>query len=52
MRKAAIPNLEVKVWTQKNELPRGEKLCSLTQNSVTTRRSFVITDIGYDRTKD
>ena len=52
MRKIAIPNIDVKVWTRKNELPRGNYLRSLTKPVIRRQRSFELTNIDYDQIKD
>ena len=44
----SIINLDVKVWTQKSELPEGIVLSSLTQPKITGQRPFELTYIEYD----
>ena len=48
MRTVYIPNIDVKVWTQKNEFPQGNYLHSLTKTETTRQRYFELMDIGYD----
>ena len=52
MNTVAIPNLDVKVWTQKNELSKGNLLRSLTQPEITRQRPFKLTYIEYDKIND
>ena len=51
-RTADIPNLYVKVWTQKSELPQENFLCSITQPNISRQGPFELTDIEYDIIKD
>ena len=44
----SIINLDVKVWTQKSELPERNFLGSLTQPKITRLRPVKLTDIEYD----
>ena len=52
MRTADIPNLYVKVWTQKSELPQENFLCSITQPNISRQGPFELTDIEYDTIED
>ena len=52
MRKDAIINIDIKIWTWKTELPQGNLLCSLTQAGITIQRPFKLTDIDYDQIRD
>ena len=52
MSRVAIPNLEVKVWTRKSELPQGDFLSYLTQPENTRQLPFELTDIGHYQIKD
>ena len=51
MNAVAVPNLEVKVWTHKTELPQGNFLRSLIQPKITSQRTFELTEIEYDLIK-
>ena len=48
----AIPNIDVKVWTRKSDLPQVNLLRSLTQPKITRQRPFELTDLEYDKIKD
>ena len=48
MRTVAIPNIEIKDWTRKNELPLGNHLRSLTHPEITRQRPLKLMDIEYD----
>ena len=48
-RTVAISNIEIKVWTRKGELSKGNLLCSLTQSKITRKITFELTDIEYDQ---
>ena len=52
MNTVAISNIEVKVWTQKSELPQGSFLRSLIQPKITRQIHVELTDIDYDLIKD
>ena len=52
MRIVAIPNLSIKVWTRKCELPQGNFLRSLTQPEITRQTTFELMDIEYDQIND
>ena len=52
MRTVSIPNIDVKVWTQKFYLPQGNTLCSVTQPKITRQRPFELTHIEYNLIKD
>ena len=47
-----ISNVDVKVWTQKNEFPQGYSLRSSTQSEITRQITSKITDIEYYWIKD
>ena len=47
-----IIDLDVKFWTQKNELPQGNFLRLLAQPEITRQRLLKLTDIKYDLIKD
>ena len=51
MRTVAVPNINIKVWSRKNELPLWNYLRSLTQPKITRQRPFELTDIEYDIVK-
>ena len=40
MKTDSIPDLDVKVWTQKSELPQGNFLHYLTTPKITKQRPF------------
>ena len=46
-RKFAIPNLDVKVWKWKNNIPKGNQLCYLTKPTITRQRQLEVTEIEY-----
>ena len=48
----AIPNIDVKVWTRKSDLPQVNLLRFLTQPKITRQRPFELTDLEYDKIKD
>ena len=48
MNTVAIPNLNVKVWTRKKELPQGNFLRSLISPKITRQRPFKLIEIEYD----
>ena len=48
MNTANIPNLDVKVWTQKSDFPQGNSLRSLTPSKITRQRPLKLIDIEYD----
>ena len=49
MNKVAIPNIGVKVWTQKSAFPQGDFLCSLAKPTITRHRPFNLTENQYDQ---
>ena len=48
MNTVAILNLDVKVWTQKGELPQGNFLSFLTQPKITRQIPFRLKYVEYD----
>ena len=52
MNTITIPNLDVKVWTRKSELPQGNFLRSLTQPKISRQIPFKLIEIEYDLIKD
>ena len=40
MSKVGIPNIDIKVWSRKSELPQVNFLHSLTQTEITIKRPF------------
>ena len=46
-----IPNIDVKVWTRKSEVPQGNLIRSLTKTEITRQRPFGLTYIEYDQIK-
>ena len=48
MKKVAIPNIDIMFWNQKNNLPQGNYLISLTQHEITRHIPFKLMDIKYD----
>ena len=52
MKKVAMLNIDIKVWTRKSDFPQGNLLRSLTQHEITGQRSFKRTGIEYDLIKD
>ena len=52
MRIVDIPNIYIKVWTQKNEFPQRKNIRYLMQASIIRQRKFELSDIEYDQIKD
>ena len=52
MNTVAIPNIDVKFWTQKSEFPPGDLLRSLNQPKITKHIPFKLTDIQCDQIND
>ena len=52
MRTFSIPNIDIRVWTQKIELLLGNDLHSLTQTEIKRRIYFKLKYIDYDQIKD
>ena len=48
----SIPNLGVRVWNRKSELPQRNLLRCLTQPKISRQRPFELTYIEYDIIKD
>ena len=47
MRKFAITNIDIDVWTHKKYLPQVSYLYSLTKTTITRQRTFEHTEIEY-----
>ena len=52
MNTVAIPNLDVKVWTQESDFPQGNLLRSLTQTEISRQITFKLTYIEYGLIND
>ena len=52
MRIVDIPNIDIKVWTQKSEVPQMDLLRSFTQLGNIRQRPFELTGIEHDTIKD
>ena len=52
MNTVAIPNIQIKVWNRKSDLPQGDFLRSLTPPKITRQRTFELKEIQYDIIRD